>query len=265
MSPVTTKIRLTTSRVAPDTNQFEELLGWVLGDLSVRRSPRRLLDVGGGGSFYDFAGRLRPHVEWMVGVDPAATVLERPWLDEAYALTVEQFADDHRDRLEQDQQHFDAALCVYVIEHVEQPLEFLTSVRSLLKDGASLFGVTPNLMHYFGATSALATRVGLEDWLLRRVRAGDLIEAYHSPVRYRLNTIGTLARTAQAAGFAELEVRGLEQPGIFETYFPSRLRAAPRIYSHLINRMGLPGLCGTLMFRLGTGSVGAAGSLFSEP
>lgn len=246
MPPVTTKIRLTTSRLAPDTNQFDELLGWVLDET---RPPRRILDVGGGGSFYDFAGRVRAHADRMVGVDPAATVMDRPWFDDAHASTVEQYAESNGAGA---RNSFDAAICVYVIEHVEQPLEFLTAVRSLLADGASFFGVTPNLIHYFGAVSAAATRIGVEDWLLHKVRPAELIEAYHSPVRYRLNTVRALSRTAAAAGFREVEVRGLEQAGMFETYFPKRLQALPRCYSRLVNSVGSPSLCGTLMFRLGT-------------
>ena len=242
MAPVTTKIGPITSHLPPEVDQFDELQSWMLGG---DEPPRRILDVGGGGSFYDFAGRIRRHAEWMVGVDPASTVLNRPWLDEAYAATVEQFAETTPER-------FDAAMCLYVAEHVEQPLEFLVAVRSLLNDGAACYGITPNLWHYFGLASAGASRVGLEDWLLHRVRAADLIEAYHAPVRYRLNTIRSLSRTAAAAGFRTVEVRGLEQPGMFETYFPTRLRGFPRYYSRVVNRFASPRLCGTLVFRLGT-------------
>jgi SAM-dependent methyltransferase len=262
MSPVTTKIPLTTSQLPSNTNQFDELLAWVLDDLSSASRPRRVLDVGGGGSFYDFAGRLRPYAERMVGVDPDRTVLDRPWLDEAHVLTVERFADTTRDRSDATAKRFDAAICIYVLEHVERPPDFLAAVRSLLKEDASLFGITPNLWHYFGATSAAAAAVGLEDWLLHRVRPDELIEAYHCAVRYRLNTIRSLSRTAAEAGFSQLEVRGLEQPGIFETYFPAPLRTLPRYYAWLINRVGSPHLCGTLLFRLRSGR-GHSGGPFS--
>jgi SAM-dependent methyltransferase len=243
MPPVTTKLPLITSRLAPDTNQFEELLGWILDET---KPPRRILDVGGGGSFYDFGGRLRPNADWLAGVDPDPTVRDRPWLDEAHAATVE----DYAKQADPGAERFDVAVCLYVVEHVENPLEFLTAIRSLLKEGGSCFGVTPNLWHYFGLTSAAATRVGAEDWLLHRVRPAELIEAYHSPVRYRMNTIRSLSRTAAVAGFKQVEVRGLEQAGIFETYFPEAVRAFPRLYSRLVNRLGSPQLCGSLIFRL---------------
>jgi hypothetical protein len=112
--------------------------------------------------------------------------------------------------------------------------------------------VTPNLWHYFGLASAAAARAGIEDWLLHRLRPAELIEAYHSPVRYRCNTIRRLRATALDAGFRSAEFRVLEQAGMFETYFPPLLRWAPRSYSRVINRWARPELFGTLLFRLGT-------------
>jgi 2-polyprenyl-3-methyl-5-hydroxy-6-metoxy-1,4-benzoquinol methylase len=229
-------------RLGPATNQFNELLAWILAETE---APRRILDVGGGGSFYDFAGLLRPHAEWMTGVDPSPSVLDRPWLDEAHAATVERYAEGRTGA-----ELFDLAVCLYVVEHVDHPLEFLRAVRSLLKDGGSCFGVTPNLWHYFGMISAAATRVGAEDWLLHRVRPSELIEAYHSPVRYRMNSVRALTGFAAAAGFKGVEVRGLEQPGMFETYFPDQLKVLPKSYSSLVNRLGSARLCGTLIFCL---------------
>ena len=181
----------------------------------------------------------------MVGVDPDPGVLERPWLDEGHQALVEEYAPGAGER-------FDVALCVYVVEHVEAPAPFLEAIRSLLEPGGSCFGVTPNLWHYFGLASATAARVGIEDWLLHQLRPAELIEAYHSPVRYRLNTVRRLRSTALAAGFRGVELRVLEQAGMFETYFPPRLRWAPRGYSRIINGWGRPQLFGTLLFRLTT-------------
>jgi SAM-dependent methyltransferase len=202
-----------------------------------------VLDVGGGGGFYDFPSALRGRARRMVGVDPDPGVLERPWLDEGHQALVEDYALGTEER-------FDVALCVYVIEHVEAPGPFLEAVRSRLETGGSCFGVTPNLWHYFGLVSAAAARVGVEDWLLHRLRPAELIEAYHSPVRYRCNTIRRLRSTALDAGFRASEFRVLEQAGMFETYFPPPLRWAPRGYSRMINRYAHPELFGTLLFRL---------------
>jgi hypothetical protein len=110
--------------------------------------------------------------------------------------------------------------------------------------------VTPNLLHYFGLASSAAARIGVEDWLLHQLRPAALIEDYHSPVRYRCNTVRRLAATARDADFRRAELRVLEQPGMFETYFPPTLRWGPRAYSRIINRWGRPELFGTLLFRL---------------
>ena len=99
----------------------------------------------------------------LVGVDPDPGVLRRPWLDDGHQSLVEEFAPTTDER-------FDVALCVYVVEHVEAPGPFLEAIRSLLVPGGSCFGVTPNLWHYFGLASAAAARLGIQDWVLRRLR-----------------------------------------------------------------------------------------------
>ena len=137
---------------------------------------------------------------------------------------VEEYADHASER-------FDLALCVYVLEHVEAPGPFFEAIHSLLVPGGSCFGVTPNLWHYFGLASVVASRTGLEDRILRRVRPAQLVDAYHTPVRYRCNTIRGLRATALDAGFQQVEFRVLEQAGMFETYFPPALRWWSRGYS----------------------------------
>ena len=228
------------TRLAPHTEQFSELLGWID---SSHPGPVAVLDVGGGGGFYDFPAAIRSRARRIVGVDPDPAVLSSPWLDEGHQLLVEEYAPNARER-------FEVALCVYVMEHVEAPGPFLEAVRSLLIDGGSCFGVTPNLWHYFGLVSAAASRLSIEDWLLHRVRSAELIEAYHFPVHYRCNTIHQLCSTATNAGFRSAEFRVLEQAGMFETYFPPALRWGPRSYSRMINRLSRPRLYGTVLFRL---------------
>lgn len=230
------------TRLPPNTPQFDELLTWIE---AVHPGPISVLDVGGGGGFYDFPATLRQRAHRMVGVDPDPGITLRPWLDAGHQALVEDFAPTTGER-------FDVALCVYVLEHVEAPGPFLEAIRSLLAPGGSCFGVTPNLWHYFGLASALAARAGIQEWLLRRLRPPELIEAYHSPVRYRCNSITRLRATALDAGFRGAEFRVLEQAGMFETYFPTSFRWAPRLYSRGVNQFARPALFGSLLFRLVT-------------
>jgi SAM-dependent methyltransferase len=228
-------------RLSPHTEQFHEMREWIQTAYPGRIS---VLDVGGGGGFYDFPAGLRAQARRIVGVDPDPGILHRPWLDESHQMLVEEYAPLGDER-------FDVALCMYVAEHVEAPGPFLEAIRSRLQPWGSCFGVTPNLWHYFGLVSATTARIGVEDWLLRQVRPAELIEAYHSPVRYRLNSVRRIRDTALAAGFRSAEFRVLEQAGMFETYFPPSIRWAPRAYSRMINGLGYPELFGTLLFRLG--------------
>jgi SAM-dependent methyltransferase len=220
--------------------QYEALYDWVR---SACPDGASICDVGGGGHFLDFPSRLRPLARRMVGVDPDPGVLDRAWYDEAHQSLVEDWAPTTQER-------FDVVTAVYVAEHVEAPAAFLRATRLLLRPGASLFGITPNLWHYFGLISALSARLHVEEWLLHRVRADDLIEAYHFPVHYRLNSLRRLSTQAHDAGFSKAMFRCIEDPGMFCTYFPPRLRHAPARYSALINRLGRPALYGTILFRL---------------
>ncbi|MGH9077674.1 MAG: class I SAM-dependent methyltransferase [Acidimicrobiales bacterium] len=226
--------------LAPDQEQFETLHSWIRETVPDGAS---VCDVGGGGHFLDFPSRLRPWAGRIVGVDPDAGVAARPWYDEAHQALLEQWAVTTSER-------FDLVLSVYVLEHVETPAAFLRAARSLLAPGGSMFGITPNIWHYFGLLTTVSMRLGIEERVLRRVRPDALVDAYHFPVRYRMNSLRRLSRLAGAAGFSRSSFRCIEDPGMFVTYFPARLGSFPARYSDLVHRLGRPQLFGTIVFRL---------------
>lgn len=230
----------TAQRLPSHQEQYEALHEWIRNAYPDGIS---VCDVGGGGHFLDFPLRLRPWAARMVGVDPDPGVLERPWYDEAHQCLVEQWAAQTSER-------FDLVTAVYVAEHVETPAAFLEAIRSLLRPGGSLFGITPNLWHFFGLSSAASARLGIEDWLLRRIRSGDLVEEYHFPVRYKLNSLRRLSALGEVAGFSEVAFRCIEDPNMFVTYLPPGLRGMAPRYSAAINRLGRPELYGTILFRM---------------
>ena len=200
-------------------------------------------DIGGGGHSIDFPSRIRPWASRMVGVDPDPGVVKRSWYDETHQALVEEWAPTTDER-------FDLLFAVYVFEHVEHPSAFLAAARSLLRPGGAFFGITPNLWHYFGAIGAASAHLGIEDWVLHRVRDHDLVDDYHFPVRYRLNSLRRIHAGALAAGFSKVSFKCIEDSGMFVTYFPQRLRRLPDWYSQGVRRVGRPELYGTIVFRL---------------
>ncbi|MGH9292508.1 MAG: class I SAM-dependent methyltransferase [Acidimicrobiales bacterium] len=230
-----------------DEDQYMALRDWVA---TVATPKSNLLDVGAGDGDDHYASLIRPLVARMVGVDPSASGGTNPALDEAHAETVESFAAHNAGR-------FDVGLAVYVAEHVAEPEAFLRACRSCLEPGGSLFVLTPNLWHYFGLAARAVTALGIDDQLLRLLRAKRPGHDHvaHFAVSYRMNTASALARQGAAAGFASLEIAHLENPSVFETYFPGRLALLPQAYAYVVHGLGRGGAFGTLLCRL----VNAAG------
>ena len=68
--------------------------------------------------------------------------------------------------------------------------------------GGSLYLLTPNLWHYFGLASLVASRLHLDDWLLKRLRGRKLVDDYHFDVQFQMNSVHQLTEAAERAGFA---------------------------------------------------------------
>jgi hypothetical protein len=138
---------------------------------------------------------------------------------------------------------------MFVMEHVTQPREFLSACRSLLKPGGMLFGVTPNLWHYFGMAAKLSASLGIEDWLLDHLIGSEAKTSYHFPTIYRLNSVRIIRKTLLQNGFREVEFRCFDRAFNFEYCFPKPLRGFPSAYSQLVYLLSLPSIMGTIMFR----------------
>lgn len=226
------------------SDQFESLCAWVAESCT---GSEVLLDIGAGDGDDVYAARIAPLVGRYVGVDPDPRSKANPALAEWFPMTVEEYASTHPDSA-------DLAIAVYVAEHVESPERFLQAARACLRAPAALYLLTPNLWSYFAPVSLLTSRLGLEGRLLRLLRSHhpELGHVGHFPPRYRLNSATTIARLARRAGFGAVEVRHLEDPGIFESYFPGRLVALPRAYSRMVTRLGWQEIYGTLLVKIST-------------
>jgi len=233
-------------------DQYDVLARWVA---EVATGADSLLDIGAGDGDDDYRARVRPLVGRYVGIDPDQVGSARGsadgGLDEWHQTTVEAFAAERAGHA--GKPAFDLALAVYVVEHVTDPVAFFRAARECLRPGGSLFVVTPNLWHYFGVAAKASMALGVEDRLLRATRARHTGHEHdhvaHFSVAYRANSVRALARVGDEVGFSGLEIRHLENPAVFETYFPGRSVAFPRWYSRAIHRIGRPELFGTLICR----------------
>ena len=220
--------------------QFDALCGWVLEHAT---PTAVVLDVGAGDGDMDYPARLRPHVARIVGIDPSAGIWENDLVDERHQRTLEDHAVASADA-------YDLAVASYVLEHIEQPDTFLRALHDCLAPGGSAFLITPHLFHYFGLSAYTATRLHVDEWLLRRVRDEATVHDHHFRLQYKLNSRGRMRRAARAAGFSDVEFRLLDEPGIYQPYFPERLRQLPVMWSRAVHRFNAGSLSGTLLIRL---------------
>ncbi len=201
-----------------------------------------VLEVGAGKGKDGEAVPIQQKVARLIGIDPDSAIAQNPYLDERYQMSIEDFAKD-RDF------SFDCLYTIAVLEHITRPREFLSACRSLLKPGGMLFGVTPNLWHYFGMATKLSASLGIEDWLLERLIGTQAKASYHFPTAYRLNSIRAIRSTLEQAGFQEIEFKCFDSPNNCEYVFPKLLRWFPSFYSRLVYTLRLPQFMGLIMFR----------------
>src|SRR5690606_41633586 len=104
--------------------------------------------------------------------------------------------------------------------------------------------------HYCGAPALWARRRRVDEPLLRRLRDASVLHDRHFPLQYRMNSARAITRVAGAAGFRSVELRMIDEPGIYQPYFPARLRALPTWWSRAVHRRGWQGAAGTILARL---------------
>jgi SAM-dependent methyltransferase len=156
-------------------------------------------------------------------------------------MTLEQFADQH-------EAQFDVVYSVFVLEHVHDPDAFAAACGRVLRPGGVLFALTPNLHHYFGLSTWAAGRLHVSNRLLRRLKGADVLPD-HFPIEYRLNTITTLTRHLEQAGFGAVEFRCCDASQRFAWYLPRRLAWVARSYTRAVYAMHAPKIMGLLCIR----------------
>jgi 2-polyprenyl-3-methyl-5-hydroxy-6-metoxy-1,4-benzoquinol methylase len=144
---------------------------------------------------------------------------------------------------------FDVAFCVFVMEHVARPAEFVDALARVLRPGGTFLALTLNQWHYFGLTTLLASRLGGSEWLLRHVRDAEAVHEYHHRTEYRINSIRSTVRHLERAGFASAQFRVYDAPAMYEPYLPGPLTRLASVWSSAAYGLGRPSLMGHLTYK----------------
>ena len=166
------------------------------------RPDSRVLELGAG------TGRIPQHdlkgcCAELVGADFDRRVLENPRLDRGVVL--------EDDRLPFQDESFDLAFSIAVLEHIERPREFLGEVARVLRPGGAFVSLTPNRWHYVSIAAALTPTSFHRRYNAWRGRP----EADTFPTFYRLNSGRALRRHGAACG---LGLESLERIEVAPTY-----------------------------------------------
>ena len=106
---------------------------------------------------------------------------------------------------------FDLVVCLWVMEHMKEPLTVLREVSRVLRPGGHFVFLTPNLRHPL----LLLNRIGkavplLQARLVSRFYGRSDADTF--PLWYRANTAGTLRALAAASGLDVGELRVVADP-----------------------------------------------------
>jgi SAM-dependent methyltransferase len=162
-------IQSTISVLPAGTDQWQVFPTWITqycGPQAV------VLEVGAGRGDGGYPKLVRDRVGRLVAVDPDPRIWENPYCHECFQISLEEYARKHS-------VGFDCIYAFYVVEHLQNPPELLRAVWKLLRIGGNFFAATPNLCHYFGSLALITQRLGIQDWLLRRLRGTEVWQSYH--------------------------------------------------------------------------------------
>ncbi len=158
-----------------------------------------VLDVGcGRGEYQDDPVAIRRglrvfqgKVEKVVGIDVDKGAQENPFLDEFHLLDSKRWPIDEKS--------VNMVVCDNVLEHVENPPQFFSEMRRVLKDEGCFCIRTPNAWSYI----SLAARMIPNKFHSRvtRFAQNGRKEEDVFPTLYRCNTVGRMKSMAKKHGF----------------------------------------------------------------
>ncbi len=162
-----------------------------------------VLDVGcGKGRLNPFPWKLHPEIR-VVGIDPDPEARVNELIHEFHPMEPGKpwpVADGS----------IDLAVCRYVVEHVEDPNQFLGDVRRVLRPGGRFLFLTPSRYHPVMLVSSMLPH-GLHQAILSRTKRSAGNDVF--PTFYRMNSKRDLRACARQHGFSvELLVQRDFQP-----------------------------------------------------
>lgn len=232
-------ISRTVTAVPPPTRGLQPFAAWIAKDV---RPGAQVLNIGAG---RNNSGALRPVLRrspYIVGIDPDESIHDNSTVQERHQVALEDFAADNAER-------FDVIFSVYVLEHVADPSGFLAACGRVLRPGGVHFGLTLNVRQYFGFCTWAASRLGVAESLLRRLKDEALVAHNHHPTTYRMNSIGALSRGLDRAGFTAVEFRCYDHTDRYAWYLPKPLVGLSSLYTRAVYALDAPTLMGHLSFR----------------
>jgi SAM-dependent methyltransferase len=177
------------------------------------------LDIGCGEGIFlkpDYQRQLKPYLSEFIGVEPDPSVQpEEGIFDSVHHCLMEDAPIAPAS--------VDVAYAALVVEHVQDPVAFLKSIHRALKPGGVFLFCTPNLKSYFGRMCWLTKSLGIDEWLLRKIRKTEVVEEYHYPIAYKLNDAIRIQEACDKVGLIPTIVY-TEHQDACRMYFPKPFR-----------------------------------------
>jgi ubiquinone/menaquinone biosynthesis C-methylase UbiE len=179
---------------------------------------------------------LRTGCAKVIGIDVDPAGQHNPLVDEFHLIT----ADGSWPLTDAS---VDLAVSDYVLEHVDDPDQFFSECRRVIKPGGYLCMRTTNAMSYFGVAARL-TPNRAHAAVVQRAYVNPREQADVFPTRYRCNTVGAIRRILRRHGFEHCVYGYQSDPAHFgfsrvlysfgvlhQRYAPRRIRTSIFIFA----------------------------------